>query len=64
MAPPELQIMVGKTVEEANKVAMDMDLVVRLMSVDEEPYSLESSFLETRINLKIEKGIVVEIGVG
>ncbi len=62
--PPGLEIMVGKTVEAATKVAADMDFVVRLVEVDGEPYSLESTFREGRINFSVKDGIVVSVGVG
>lgn len=49
---------VGKTVEEARKVAVARGLSLRIAIVDDEPTMSTSELREDRVNLKISNGIV------
>ena len=62
--PPELEIMVGMSLDEATEFATSKGLVVRILELDGEPYSLEYSFHEERVNFRVAKGVVIEVGLG
>lgn len=64
VVPPELEIMVGMPIKEATAVATALLYVVRLAEVDGEPYSLEATFQEGRINFFVKDGVVISLGVG
>jgi len=62
--PPKLEIMVGMTLKAATELAVKEGLSVRILELDGEPYSLEYSFHEERVNFRVAKGVVIEVGLG
>lgn len=64
MVPEELEKLVEMPLEKATELAKAKGYIVRLVEVDGEPYSVEAAHRDDRVNFKVEKGLIVEVGIG
>jgi hypothetical protein len=55
---------IGKTVEEAMQYSKRIGFASRIIQVDGEPMILTCDYIETRVNLNVEDGIVQSVSFG